>query len=136
MMRFHSCRQRKLWISMPVALRVVLPLVVGLGCYGFFRPDSRFFLGWTGPWMKCAGWFGNAPDPLWAYAFCQALFLTSPGRITVPCLIVLSAGTGFELLQGPILPGSPSLSDMLCYLGACSFAALTPPNRLHQNTTS
>lgn len=121
---------------MTVAWRVALPLAAGLACYAFFRPDSRFFLGWTGPWMSFAEWFGNAPDPLWAYAFCQALFLTSPGRITVSCLIVLSAGIGFELLQGRLLPGSPSLSDMLCYLAACSFAALTPPNRLDPHLPS
>lgn len=109
---------------MDAALRVALPLAAGLACYGFCRPASKFYLGVGVPLPPAAGapW-ASAPDFLWAFAFCQALFLAG----TRCCGVVLLAGLAFELLQGVVLPGSPSPADMASYLAACLAAHLTAP---------
>lgn len=112
-----------------IVLRVVCPLGIGLGVYAFFRPDSKFHIDMSTPLPRCFSWLGNAPDPLWAYAFCQALFLSGDGGHAMKCAVVLVTGFGFELLQGSVLPGAPSPADMICYLAACLAAILTPAPR-------
>jgi hypothetical protein len=114
---------RWLWHA---SLRVLLPLLLGLACYAFYRPDSKFYLGLENPWMSYAHIYGNAPDPLWAYAFCQALFMTGADCFKTSWLLVPAFGIGFELLQGVLIPGTPSFNDTLCYLAACVCAWLTP----------
>lgn len=113
------------WIA-HASLRVLVPLLLGLACYAFYRPDSRFYLGLENPWMDSAHIYGNAPDSLWAYAFCQALFMTGADCFKTSWFVVPAFGVGFELLQGILIPGTPSFTDVFCYLAACSFAWLTP----------
>ena len=116
------------------ALQVALPLLLGLGCYMLFRPDSKFYLGYGIQLPVAAGLIANLPDGLWAYAFCQALFLCPGSRPLRDSLTVALLGTVYELLQGVLIPGSPSLLDVAYYSLASSTAfILQQKTRPHEH---
>jgi hypothetical protein len=106
------------------AAKVVVPLLLGLACYMFFRPDSRFYLGY-GIRLPVAGeLIANLPDGFWAYSFCQALFLCPGSRPLRDSVTVFLFGVIYELLQGVLIPGRPSELDLAYYALATSTAFL------------
>ena len=113
-----------------VALRVVLPLSIGVGCYSFLRVDSKFFCGVHVTLPRCLSFLGDAPDFLWAFAFCQALFLCGKCGSLRKGSVVLTLGILIELLQGVVFPGNPSLADMACYFAGCLAALFTLPHQI------
>lgn len=115
-------------------LQVLVPLVLGLGCYMLFRPDSKFYLGYGIQLPVAAGLVANLPDGLWAYAFCQALFLCPGPRPLRDSLTVALLGTLYELLQGVLIPGSPSSLDVVYYsLASITAFILQPKTSTHEH---
>jgi len=115
-------------------LQVLVPLLLGLGCYMLFRPDSKFYLGYAIQLPVAAGLIANLPDGLWAYAFCQALFLCPGSRPARDSLTVVLFGTVYELLQGILIPGSPSFLDVVYYsLASIAAFILQPKTSIHEH---
>ena len=111
-----------------ILFRVALPLVAGLACYATLRPSSKFYVPGLSLHDTALAMFSNIPDALWAFAFCQTLFHLPGAKAWRDSMIVVFFGFSWELLQGTLLPGSPSIEDAALYVLAAAAAFITRPH--------